>query len=156
MSIQQCARKQATKAPSSSHTPLIGGNSTPQVVAYRMYITNNQVPNLKTQLSHHVTHYLAAIFAFFLAALAAFFAAAASAFFFLSSALSVTTMMRLPSSKDKPAPQLQQSAALVPRLPGTVRMSPKYVKFSALQLGQGPLSTMASLKTALVAVVASA
>lgn len=45
----------------------------------------------------------------FLAALAAFLAAAAAAFACLSSALSVTTMMRLFSSKDRPAPQFWQS-----------------------------------------------
>lgn len=44
---------------------------------------------------------------------------------------------------------------LVPLLPPTVRMSPKYVKFSVLHEGHGPLSTTASLNSALVIDTAS-
>ncbi len=94
--------------------------------------------------------YSAAAGDFFFAAAAAFFAAAAAALASFSSGSSSTMQTLLFWSNVRPALHLAQSTELVPRLPVTVRMSPKYVKFSVPQLGQGPLRMMASLNPMLV------
>mmetsp|Transcript_11806 Transcript_11806/g.34881 ORF Transcript_11806/g.34881 Transcript_11806/m.34881 type:complete len:205 (-) Transcript_11806:670-1284(-) len=94
-----------------------------------------------------------AALAAFLAADAAFFAASAAAFFCFSSGVSSIMMMRLFWSNVRPAPHLPQSTTLVPRLPGTVSRSPKYVMFSLPQSGQLPLRMRPSLKPMLVSAV---